>query len=224
MADYKIPIDTFIRETFECMTSVCAIFSGAALSFQNTRMHTRRNSTDLQIMAGSTLLTIPLNSIVISFGQHFPCNTSLIPKEHLLHLVDVVFPCPMVIAQNSFFTNTLICIRCLQKVILCVSAYTVAKCRFKCIICFVQLCFQFTSTLSAQVQFASITLILRTLTPNFLNHFHWEPLFNKDMFDSLILDINAIVEHCRCKKNPLQKLSVSDTITQTIHSTALVVA
>lgn len=63
MADYKIPIDTFIRETFECMASVCAIFSGAALSFQNTRMHTRRNSTDLQIMAGSTLLTIPLNSI-----------------------------------------------------------------------------------------------------------------------------------------------------------------
>lgn len=26
MADYKIPIDTFIRETFECMASVCAIF------------------------------------------------------------------------------------------------------------------------------------------------------------------------------------------------------
>lgn len=38
MADYKIPIDTFIRETFECMASVCAIFSGAALSFQNTRI------------------------------------------------------------------------------------------------------------------------------------------------------------------------------------------
>ena len=65
MADYKIPIDTFIRETFECMAS-------AALSFQNTRMHTRRNSTDLQIMAGSTLLTIPLNSILAIEKLTFP--------------------------------------------------------------------------------------------------------------------------------------------------------
>lgn len=72
MADYKISIDTFIRETFECMASVCAIFSGAALSFQNLRMHTRRNSTDLQIMAGSTLLTIPLNSILAIEKLTFP--------------------------------------------------------------------------------------------------------------------------------------------------------
>ena len=72
MADYKIPIDTFIRETFECMASVCAIFSGAALSFQNTRMHTQRNSTELQIMAGSTLLTIPLNSILAIEKLTFP--------------------------------------------------------------------------------------------------------------------------------------------------------
>lgn len=56
----------------EPMASVCAIFSGAALSFQNTRMHTRRNSTDLQIMAGSTLLTIPLNSILAIEKLTFP--------------------------------------------------------------------------------------------------------------------------------------------------------
>ena len=32
MTDYKIPIDTFVRETFECKASVCAILTGAALS------------------------------------------------------------------------------------------------------------------------------------------------------------------------------------------------
>lgn len=47
-------------------------FPGAALSFQNPRMHTRRNSTDLQIMAGSTLLTIPLNSILAIEKLTFP--------------------------------------------------------------------------------------------------------------------------------------------------------
>ena len=30
MADYKIPIDTFVQETFECKASVCAIQIGRA--------------------------------------------------------------------------------------------------------------------------------------------------------------------------------------------------
>ena len=41
MADYKIPIDTFVQETFECKASVCAILTGAALSFQDTNLRTR---------------------------------------------------------------------------------------------------------------------------------------------------------------------------------------
>lgn len=43
------------------------------------------------------------------------------------------------------------------------------------------------------------------------------------LLDRLVLDINSIVEHRCRKKNPLQELSVSDTITQIIHSPALVV-
>ena len=48
MTDYKIPIDTFVRETFECKASVCAILTGAALSFQDVKLQsagTRQSST-----------------------------------------------------------------------------------------------------------------------------------------------------------------------------------
>lgn len=63
MNDYKIPIDTFIHETFECMAGVCAIFMGVDLSFQHIKLHTRRNKTQLYLMAGSTVLSILLSSI-----------------------------------------------------------------------------------------------------------------------------------------------------------------
>ena len=46
MNDYKISIDAFIRETFECMAGVCAVFMGSDVSFQHTKLHTRRNKTE----------------------------------------------------------------------------------------------------------------------------------------------------------------------------------
>ena len=72
MADYKIPIDTFVQETFECKASVCAILTGAALSFQDTNLRTRRDKSDLHIIAGSTWLSIPLASILSIERQTFP--------------------------------------------------------------------------------------------------------------------------------------------------------
>ena len=64
MTDYKIPIDTFVRETFECRASVCAIFTGADIAFQDVQLHTRRDKTELHLMAGSTTLSVPLASIL----------------------------------------------------------------------------------------------------------------------------------------------------------------
>lgn len=64
MTDYKIPIDTFVRETFECTASVCAIFTGADIAFQDVQLHTRRDKTELHLMAGSTTLSVPLSSIL----------------------------------------------------------------------------------------------------------------------------------------------------------------
>lgn len=72
MEDYKIPIDTFVQETFECMASVCAILTGAALSFQDTNLRTRRDKSDLHIIAGSTWLSITLASILSIERQTFP--------------------------------------------------------------------------------------------------------------------------------------------------------
>lgn len=72
MSDYKIPIDTFVQETFECKASVCAILTGAALSFQDIKLQTRRDKSDLHIIAGSTLLSIPLTSILSIERQTFP--------------------------------------------------------------------------------------------------------------------------------------------------------
>lgn len=72
MADYKIPIDTFVQETFECKASVCAILTGAALSFQDTNLRTRRDKSELHIIAGSTLFSVPLVSILSIECQPFP--------------------------------------------------------------------------------------------------------------------------------------------------------
>ena len=46
MDTYRIAIDTFIAETFECKASVCAILAGVALSFQSTNLQTRRDKSD----------------------------------------------------------------------------------------------------------------------------------------------------------------------------------
>ena len=72
MADYKIPIDTFIRETFECMASVCAIFTGVDIAFQDVQLHTRRDKAELHLMAGSTVLSVPLASILSIEKLVFP--------------------------------------------------------------------------------------------------------------------------------------------------------
>ena len=72
MQDYKIPIDTFVRETFKCKASVCAILTGAALSFQDVKLRTRRDKTELHLIAGGTLLSVPLASILGIERQTFP--------------------------------------------------------------------------------------------------------------------------------------------------------
>lgn len=64
MDTYRIAIDAFIAETFECRASVCAIFTGADIAFQDVQLHTRRDKTELHLMAGSTVLSIPLASIL----------------------------------------------------------------------------------------------------------------------------------------------------------------
>ena len=59
MDTYKIAIDTFLAETSECKTSGCTVFSGADIAF-----HTHRNKSELHFMAGHTMLSIPLASIL----------------------------------------------------------------------------------------------------------------------------------------------------------------
>lgn len=72
MDTYKIAIDTFIAETFECKASVCAIFTGATIAFQDIQLHTRRDKTDLHLMAGSTVLSVPLASVMSIEKLVFP--------------------------------------------------------------------------------------------------------------------------------------------------------
>ena len=40
MDTYKIAIDTFLAETFECKTSGCAVFPGSDIAFQGIQLHT----------------------------------------------------------------------------------------------------------------------------------------------------------------------------------------
>ena len=64
MDTYKIAIDTFLAETFECKASGCAVFTGADIAFQDIQLHTHRNKSELHFMAGHTMLSIPLASIL----------------------------------------------------------------------------------------------------------------------------------------------------------------
>ena len=64
MDTYKIAIDTFLAETSECKASGCAVFSGADIAFQDIQLHTHRNKLELHFMAGHTMLSIPLASIL----------------------------------------------------------------------------------------------------------------------------------------------------------------
>ena len=52
MDTYKIAIDTFLAETSECK------------AFQDIQLHTHRNKSELHFMAGHTMLSIPLASIL----------------------------------------------------------------------------------------------------------------------------------------------------------------
>ena len=61
---YKIAIDTFLAETSECKASGCAVFSGADIAFQDIQLHTHRNKSELHFMAGHTMLSVPLASIL----------------------------------------------------------------------------------------------------------------------------------------------------------------
>lgn len=72
MDTHRIAIDTFITEVFECKASVCAILAGAALSFQDIKFQTRRDKSDLHIIAGSTLFSVSLASILSIERQPFP--------------------------------------------------------------------------------------------------------------------------------------------------------
>ena len=72
MDTHRIAIDTFITEVFECKASVCAILAGAALSFQDIKLQTRRDKSDLHIIAGSTLFSVSLASILSIERQTFP--------------------------------------------------------------------------------------------------------------------------------------------------------
>ena len=63
MDTYRIAIDTFIAEAFECRASVCAIFTGTDIAFQHVQPHTRREKSELHLMAGSTVLSVPLATI-----------------------------------------------------------------------------------------------------------------------------------------------------------------
>lgn len=60
----KIAIDTFLAETSECKASGCAVFSGADIAFQDIQLHTHRNKSEMHFMAGHTMLSIPLASIL----------------------------------------------------------------------------------------------------------------------------------------------------------------
>lgn len=64
MDTYKIAIDTFLAETSECKASGCAVFAGADIAFQDIQLHTHRNKSELYFMAGHTMLSIPLSSIL----------------------------------------------------------------------------------------------------------------------------------------------------------------
>ena len=64
MDTYKIAIDTFLAETSECKASGCAVFTGADIAFQDIQLHTHRNKSELHFMAGHTMLSIPLTSIL----------------------------------------------------------------------------------------------------------------------------------------------------------------
>ena len=64
MDTYKIAVDTFLAETSECKASGCAVFTGTDIAFQDIQLHTHRNKSELHFMAGHTMLSIPLASIL----------------------------------------------------------------------------------------------------------------------------------------------------------------
>ena len=78
MDTYKIAIDTFLAETSECKASGYAVFSGADIAFQDIQLHTHRNKSELHFMAGHTMLSVPLASILSI--EKFDCEISSPPS------------------------------------------------------------------------------------------------------------------------------------------------
>ena len=64
MDTYKISIDNFLAETSECKASGFDFVSFADIAFQDIQLHTHRNKSELHFMAGHTMLSIPLASIL----------------------------------------------------------------------------------------------------------------------------------------------------------------
>ena len=64
MDTYKIAIDTFLAEASECKASGCAVFSGQTSRSKTSSCTRHRNKSELHFMAGHTMLSIPLASIL----------------------------------------------------------------------------------------------------------------------------------------------------------------
>ena len=86
---------------------------------------------------------------MVTLLQHFQCDAFLIPEEHLLHLVDVVLSCSMVVIQNGLFPDSVIHIRLLQKLFPSLTTCTIAKRRFEILVCLFKACFQFPHSFTA---------------------------------------------------------------------------
>lgn len=64
MDTYKIAIDTFFCRDIRVQSQWVRRFSGADIAFQDIQLHTHRNKSELHFMAGHTMLSIPLASIL----------------------------------------------------------------------------------------------------------------------------------------------------------------
>lgn len=97
MDTYKIAIDTFLAETSECKASGCAVFSGADIAFQDIQLHTHRNKSELHFMAGYTMLSIPLASILsiekLVLRDNQSTEYEIITKEGGTVTLDVFLKC-----------------------------------------------------------------------------------------------------------------------------------
>ena len=129
----------------------------------------------------------------------------------------------MIVVQSGLLTDSLVYIRSCQKLLPSLPACTITQRWFKIIGGLFKARLQLPFSLAAQIEFKGILLTHWPLSADLLNHLHGQPLLNENMFDRLVFDVNTVIEDSRSKKDPLQKLSVPDTIIQSIHRAGLVV-